>query len=128
MTITLDSLVRDVLTACPSTGEIFIQQHGTFSRHERGNFYPVYDPGLTVGGFAAKAGIDPMSLLKLLCAAAEGCDLARELASKTTGRLTTRRPRGLPAHTIGYTGSYREPSEEIEVKPVVEVQTAQGPE
>lgn len=124
--LTLDSLVRDVLKDYPRTGEIFIQ-HGKFSRPRRGDLYPTYDPGLTVAAFAAATAIDPMSLLNLLRAAAEGHELERQLAAEAPRRLTGRRQRAWPAPTIGYTGSYREPSEEIDVRPVVQVQTARGP-
>jgi hypothetical protein len=126
VTITLDSLVRDVLADCPAAGELFIQ-HGRFSRHERGALYPSYDPRLTVGAFAVKAGTEPLRLLALLRAAAEDCDHARHLTTGIAGRPPISRPRWSPPRTLGYTGSYRESSDEIEVRPVVEVQSAQGP-
>jgi hypothetical protein len=125
MTITLDSRVPDVLKGCPPTGEIFIQ-YGRFSRHERGSLYLIYEPELSVGAFAARAKIDPGRLLRLLQAATESCDTTRQM--RHAGRLVTHGPRGLPAHTIGYTGSHREARAEIDVRPVVEVQAAQGPD
>ena len=125
MTITSDSLVRDVLTGCPSTGEIFIQ-HGRFSRYERGSLYLTYDAGLTVGVFAARARMDPARLLKLLQSATESCATTRQMETDQVGHAHG--SRCLPAHTIGYTGSHREARVEIDVRPVVEVQTAQGPD
>ena len=125
MTITSDSLVRDVLKGCPSTGEIFIQ-HGRFSRYERGSLYLTYDEGLTVGAFAARARMDPARLLKLLQSATESCDTTRQMGTDQAVRRTHGSHR-LP-HTIGYTSSHREARVEIDVRPVVEVQTAQGPD
>jgi len=126
VTITLDSPVRDVLTACPSTGEIFIQ-HGRFSRHERGALYSAYDSSLTVGAFAVRARMGSARLLNLLRAADEDCDRTRQSARIAEKGLTTSRPRPSPPRTLGYTGGYREPTVDVEVRAVVAVQSARGP-
>ena len=126
MKLTLDSLVRDVLRDYPPTGAVFLQ-HGRLLGQRAGDLYPTYDPGLTVAAFAAKSEVDPMALLRLLRAMAEGYALGRRAPPGSGRRSTPRRTPVSSTISLGYTGGHREPGEEVEVRPVVEVQLARGP-
>ena len=106
--------------AASSTGPIFLQcgrLDGTA-------------PGLTLGEYATLGGRAIGSLLDLLNAAAEAEQFARRspgAASSTVGSHA-RRERTPPIGSIGYTGSYREPSPDVVDVSVISVLEAQGPE
>jgi hypothetical protein len=113
-----DQTVRDVLIHYPATGPIFLQ-HGPMFTVKPGELYLKYEE-LTLERYAAlnRIALDP--LLKLLNAA----------AANEEPRLVTRENpyRRAPASgDLGYTGGRREGGPDLELAPVVEVQTARGP-
>jgi hypothetical protein len=124
MDVTLEATVRDVIARYPSTAEIFLQQ-GQLFRTRPGHLYAVYDPPLAVAEYAALNGLAPEPLLRLLRAAAE-TDEARRGAHQTTSHGPMGRTP--PVGSIGYTGSYREPSADVPEISWVETLEAQGPE
>jgi len=120
MRISSGQTVRDVLIRYPSTGPIFLQ-HGPMFSLRPGELYVRYDE-LTIEKYAALNHIALDPLLRLLNAAAE--DDAR----------------GTPPHydpygkgpvvggTLGYTVAYRDPTPNLELASVVDVQSARGPD
>ncbi len=110
--------VRDVLIHHPAAGPIFLQLAPMFSA-KPGELYLRYE-ALTLEQYAAVNRISLEGLLKLLNAAIEDED--RPSARETPDQ------RGPAMGTVGYTGSYREPDPDVELAPVVGVQTARGPE
>lgn len=120
MRISSGQTVRDVLIRYPATGPTFLQ-HGPMFSVRPGEVHVRYDE-LTIEKYAAlnHVALDP--LLRLLNAAAE--DDAR----------------GAPSHydpygkgpvvggTLGYTVAYRDPTPDLELASVVDVQSARGPD
>lgn len=124
MDVTLEPTVRDVIARYPSTAEIFLQ-HGPLYRVRPGHLYAIYEPPLTIGEYAALNGLPPEPLLGLLRAAAETDDAQRRAPESARRWPRERTP---PAGSIGYTGSYREPSADVTELPWVWVLEAQGPD
>ena len=85
--ITVDWIVRDVVSRHPTTGPIFLQ-HGRLFRARAGELYASYDPPLTIREYAVLNRTDVEPLLRLLNAAAE----AEECARKTSADAGARRP------------------------------------
>jgi len=127
--ITVESRVDETITRYPSTGPIFLQE-GPLYVPRPGQLYATY-PGLTLKEYAALNGLAFERLLESLNAAAEAEQFAEGTASSSrpkpdgSGRRARATP---PAGSIGYTGTYREPSADIVEVSVVSVLEARGPD
>ena len=127
--ITVESRVDETITRYPSTGPIFLQG-GPLYVARPGQLYATY-PGLTLGEYAALNSLAIERLLELLNAAAEAEHFAQRTASRSRseGDESGWRARTTPpAGSIGYTGSYREPSADVVEVSVVSVLEARGPD
>jgi hypothetical protein len=95
---------------------------------ERGQLDPI-DPELTLGDEATRDAVAIEPLLGLLNAAAEAERVARRPARRS--RLEAVEPGwsqlAPPVGSVGYTGSYREPSDDVIEVSVVSVLDARGP-
>src|SRR5438067_11373326 len=103
--------VDETITRYPSTGPIFLQG-GPLYVLRPGQLYATY-PGLTLGQYAALNGLAFERLLESLNAAAEAEQFAERTASSSRSKPDGSgwRVRATPpAGSIGYTGTYREPS------------------
>jgi len=126
--ITVGWRVDEILARYSSTGPIFLQG-GRLYVASPGSLYASY-PGQTLGEYAARGGLAVGPLLALLNAAAD----SETLAGRTVGRPPRHgdesRGRGSapPVGSIGYTGSYREPSLDVVDVSVVSTLEGRGPQ
>jgi hypothetical protein len=126
--ITAESQVGETIAHHPGTGPI-LMQGGRLYVSKPGNLYATY-PVRTIGEYATASGLAIEPLLGLLNAAAESEQSAQHTASRSgvehePGGWRERAP---PIGALGYTGSYREHSGDIEDVSVVSVLEARGPE
>jgi hypothetical protein len=126
--ITAESPVNATIADYPSTGPIFLQR-GRLYVAKPGSLYASYD-GQTLGEYATLGGLAIVPLLKVLNAAAEIDQRAHRTSSSSRpdddrSGWPERTP---PMGSVGYTGSYREPSADIADVLVVSVLDARGPE
>ena len=126
--ITIAWRVDETMTCYPTTGPIFLQR-GRLYVAQRGQLYATY-PGLTLGEYATRNALAIEPLLASLNAAADAEHFARRTASssRSEGGESGWRERTPPVGSIGYTGSYREPSEDVVAVSVVSVLEARGPD
>ena len=126
--ITIESRVDDTITRYPSTGPIFRQ--GQRARAPRPGTLAVPVPEQTVGEYAALNRLAIERLLESVNGAAEADGLARRAASSSHSREDGHgwQARGSPpVGSIGYTGSYQEPSADVGDVSAVSVLLARGP-
>lgn len=121
--ITADSKINDVLARHPATAPVFTQGRRLYVDQPR-ELYARF-PGLTVGEFARRNGLEVGPVLTQLNALAESEDAARLPAARASAED---RP-GQFSLTLGYTASYR-PREDSapDSVSVVAVQSSRGPE
>jgi len=121
--VTEASLINDVLTHYPSTAPLFIDYGRLYVDRPR-ELYASF-PGLSVGEYLERNGLDRLRVLEELNAAAESDDHARRWGIPT-GEAAIRPDFSL---ALGYTAAYRPREDAVPDKiPVVAVQAARGPE
>ena len=127
--ITVESRVDEMLSRYAGTGPIFLQ--GRYLHVARpGRFFATY-PGLTLGEYAGLSDLAIGRLLKSLNAAAEAEQFSQRTASSSRSERDDsgwRQRTTPPVGSIGYTGSYREPSADIMEVSVVSMLEARGPD
>ena len=123
--ISAESSINDVLARHPSTAPVFTQGRRLYVDQPR-ELYARF-PGLTVGDFARRNGLDLAAVLAQLNALAESEDAARRPA--TRARAADEARPGQFSLTLGYTASHRarEDSTPDSIS-VVAVQSSRGPE
>jgi hypothetical protein len=121
--ITADSKINEVLARHPGTAPVFTQGGRLYVDQPR-ELYARF-PGLSVGDFARRNGLEPGPLLAQLNALAES-GAAPPAAARADGADEAQ---GQFSLTLGYTGSHR-PREDAtpDNVSVVAVQSARGPE
>lgn len=122
--VTADAVVGEVLRSFPVVSQILMQRGGMFHAR-KGDLYATYAP-LTVTEYASRSGVDVEALLGLLNAAAETDQSVRGVHKSPGSGAHQPRLSGRGTST-GYTGAFREPVDR-DVRDVVAVQTARGPE
>ena len=127
--ITVESRVDETPSRYPGTGPIFLQGRSLHVARP-GRLSATY-PGLTLGEHAGLSDLAIGRLLKSLNAAAEAEQFSQRTASssRSEGDESGWRQRTAPpVGSIGYTGSYREPSADIVEVSAVSVLQARGPD
>lgn len=127
--ITVESRVDETITRYPRTGSIFLQ--GGPLHVARPGQLDATAPGLTLGEYAALNSLAIERLLESLNAAAQAEPFVQRTASSSPshgGEPGWRARATPPVGSIGYTGSYREPSADIVEVSVVSVLEARGPD
>ena len=127
--ITIESRVDDTISRYPSTGPIFRQ--GQRARAPLPGTLAAPVPEQTVGEYAALNRLAIERLLESVNGAAEAADrFARRAASGAPSREDGPgwHARGSPpVGSLGYTGSYQEPSADVGDVSAVSVLLARGP-
>jgi hypothetical protein len=127
--ITAEWTVDETIRRFPTTGPIFLQG-GRLYVAQRGQLYATYPP-LTLAEYATHNALAIEQLLELLNAAAKAEEFAQRTGSSSRSEGDESGRRALttaPIGSIGYTGSYRERSEDVVDVSVVAVLEARGPE
>jgi hypothetical protein len=123
--ITSESKVNDVLARHPATAPVFTQGRRLYVDQPR-ELYARF-PGLTVGDFARRNGLDLAAVLTQINALAESEDAARQPVARAHDADETRP--GQFSLTLGYTASYRPREDSVpDSVSVVAVQSSRGPE
>ena len=125
--ITVESRVDQTITRYPSTASIFLQG-GPLHVGCPGQLYATY-PEVTLKAYAARNGLGIERLLESLNAAAEPEQFAERIAIHLRARRGDSGWRAQvtpPLGSLGYTGSYREPSADVVEVSMVSEMEARG--
>jgi hypothetical protein len=123
--ITAEAKVNDVLARHPATAPVFTQGRRLYV-DQLHDLYARF-PGLTVGEFASRNGLDLAAVLLQVNALAESEDAARQPATRAQASDEARA--GQFSLTLGYTASHRPREDSVpDSVSVVAVQSSRGPE